>query len=266
MPWRPWEDVLALVELAAPSACAGCGRAGLRWCPACQAVLGEVSAGPWRPTPCPPGLPRTWSGAPYDGVVRSAVVAWKDGGRADLTGTVLAPVLRDVLAAALAGSPPHRAALAARTPVLLVPAPSARASTRRRGEHRVLSLVTAAVGRGAARAGPARPALRVVDALELSRGVADQSGLGAAQRHANLAGAVRARPTAAPVLASVPCVVVDDVVTTGATLAECARALRAARSGPVVAVTIAATRRRTGRSGSSGRAAVGPLPVPGTAD
>ena len=55
-------------------------------------------AGPWSPTPSPPGLPPTWSAAPYAGEVRQAVVAWKDGGRADLT-PVLAPVLRAVLAA-----------------------------------------------------------------------------------------------------------------------------------------------------------------------
>lgn len=269
MSWRPWQDVLALVELAAPSACAGCGRAGVRWCPVCQEALAGTTPRPWRPTPCPAGLPPTWAGPPYEESVRSAVVAWKDGGRADLT-DVLAPVLRDVLAAALSGSPAHRAALAAGSPVAVVPAPSARASTRRRGEHRVRSLVTAAV-RGS-------PLLRVVDALELSRRVADQAGLGAAERHRNLAGAVRVRPRRAAEVVGVTCVVVDDVVTTGVTLAECARALHAAGSGPVVAVSVAATRRRDGarrrppREAGEARgrevrhAAAAPLSVRGPAD
>jgi predicted amidophosphoribosyltransferase len=189
------------------------------------------------------------------------VVAWKDGGRADLT-AVLTPLVRDVLASAVAGSEVHRRAVAHGSPVALVPAPSARSSTRHRGEHRVRSLVVAA----ARDAGP----LRVVDGLELARKVADQAGLGAVARGRNLAGAVRVRRERACEVAAVPCVVVDDVVTTGATLTECARALRAAGSGPVVAVTVAATSRRRGTGAASadpsrqGRA--GPLSVPGRAD
>lgn len=265
MSWRPWQDLLALVELAAPTECAGCGRAGQRWCAGCGTVLTGTAPRPWRPSPCPTGLPPTWTGPAYDGVVRAAVVAWKDGGRADLT-AVLAPVLREVLAAALAGSPGHRAAVAAGSPVVLVPAPSARASVRRRGEHRVHRLVATAVGAG--------PSLRVVEALALSRPVADQAGLGAAQRRRNLAGAVRVRGSRSRAVTRLPCVVVDDVVTTGATLAECARALRAAGAGPVVAVTIAATRRRAGpgttaREGpatASRSDPAGRLPTPRRAD
>ncbi|WP_122262322.1 ComF family protein [Ornithinimicrobium cerasi] len=251
MPWRPWEDVLALVELAAPTACAGCGAAGVRWCVGCDVLLAVAAsrAGPWSPTPRPPGMPPTWSAAAYADEVRAAVVAWKDGGRADLT-PVLAPVLRAVLAAALDGSPAHRDALRTGGRVLLLPAPSARASTRARGEHRVLTLTGAAL-RGLPRSGLVR-----VDGLRLVRRVADQAGLGSRARSANLAGAVRARPALVRVLEGTPCVVVDDVVTTGATLVECARALREAGAGPVVAATVAATRRR-------GR---GDLPRPGGAD
>lgn len=236
MPWRPWEDVLALVELVAPTACGGCGRAGERWCPACDAELTSTEPRRWAPTPCPPGLPPTWSGPAYDGPVRAAVVAWKDGGRADLT-AVLAPVLREVLSRALAAAPEHRDALVTGGRVAVVPAPSGRASTRRRGEHRVRALAEAAT-RGAGRALP------VLDVLALARAVADQAGLGSAERARNLDGAVTVRGQGAARVRGRPCVVVDDVITTGATLQECARALRAAGSGPVLAVTVAATRRR----------------------
>lgn len=243
MTWRPGEDLLALLDLAAPAACAGCSRPGLRWCADCATSLheGAAGAGPWSPTPRPPGLPPTWSGLAYAGSVRAAVVAWKDGGRADLT-PILAPVLRTVLATALAGSLPHADALAAGDAVLLLPAPSGRAGTRARGEHRVAALTRAAV-RGIPRSGGSRP-LEVLDGLRLVRRVQDQAGLGARARAANLGGAVGVRTALADRLIGVPCVVVDDVVTTGATLAECARALRECGAGPVVAATLAATRRR----------------------
>ncbi|GAA5161051.1 ComF family protein [Ornithinimicrobium tianjinense] len=243
MTWRPGEDLLALLDLAAPAACGGCSRAGTRWCSDCAASLrdGAAGAGPWSPTPRPAGLPPTWSGAAYAGAVRAGVVAWKDGGRADLT-AVLAPVLRAVLAAALDGSVHHAEALAAGDAVLLLPAPSGRAGTRARGEHRVAALTRAAV-RGIPRSEGPRP-LEVLDALCLVRRVQDQAGLDARARAANLAGAVRVRPVLAGRIVGRPCIVVDDVVTTGATLAECARALRECGAGPVAAATLAATRRR----------------------
>lgn len=232
MPWRPWEELLALVELAAPSACAGCGESATRWCPACDDLLTRTAPRPWAPTPCPPAFPRTWSGPDYAGPVRTAVIAYKEQGRVELT-PVLGGVLRAVLAEALAGSAPHTAAVGRAGPVALVPAPSARASTRARGRRVVADLAAAA----------ARPDL-VVDALGLARPVQDQAGLSAQARADNLRGAVRVRPDAVRGLAGVPCVLVDDVVTTGATLQECARALRAAGTGPVVAATVAATVRR----------------------
>lgn len=237
MRWRPLDDVLALVELAAPSACAGCGRGGTRWCDGCQAVLTGTGPRAWRPTPCPPGLPPTWAGPEYDGVVRAALVAWKEQDRVDLT-PLLAEVLARVLATALTGSPPHDRAVAEGAPVALVPAPSARSSTRSRGRAPVRELARAAT----------RPQA-VVDALRLRRRVRDQAGLHADERARNLAGAVEVTHRARA-LHGIPCVLVDDVVTTGATLQECARALREVGAGPVVAVTVAATARRSRAAGT----------------
>lgn len=183
-------------------------------------------------------MPPTWAGPAYADEVRAAVVAWKDGGRADLT-EVLAPHLRQVLAAALAASPEHLRAARDGVGCPVVPAPSSAAGTRARGEHRVARLARAATcGR--------RGALPVLDVLRLGRRVADQAGLGASARAANLAGAVVPRRRGSAVLQGRPCIVVDDVVTTGATLSECARALLEGGSGPVLAVVLAATRRRSG--------------------
>jgi predicted amidophosphoribosyltransferase len=75
--------------------------------------------------------------------------------------------------------------------------------------------------------------------------VADQADLTAADRAANLSGALRARFD----LRGSRVIVVDDVITTGATLAEAARALRAAGADVRAAAVVAATARRTSEGG-----------------
>src|SRR5699024_9619109 len=116
----------------------------------------------WTPTPAPPGLPLVWTLLPYRGVVRTCLVNWKDGGRRDLA-TVLAPLLTEVLLAALLTCP---------DPPLVVPAPSARASIRRRGDYPLQQLTARAVS---AVPRPHRPPHQAV--LRLGRKVADQAGL-----------------------------------------------------------------------------------------
>jgi predicted amidophosphoribosyltransferase len=76
--------------------------------------------------------------------------------------------------------------------------------------------------------------------LRPDRVVADQSGLSSTERAANLAGGMRAWPTPDPARL----VVVDDLVTTGATLVEAARALRQEGHEALGAAVLAATPRR----------------------
>ncbi|MCO5990877.1 ComF family protein [Actinoallomurus spadix] len=218
----------AALDLLLPQRCAGCGRAGGLLCPACAALFG----GPARvrpPRPAPPGLPRPWAVAAYTGAVRQVIVAHKEQGR-----TGLARPLGSCLATAALAAAGDAAGDAA-CPVLLVPVPSSPASVRRRGHDPTLRIALAAA-REAARSGAAVSVARM---LAHRRRVADQAGLTAVARAANLAGALEARGD----VRGAPVVLVDDVITTGATLAEAARALRSGGARVLAAAVVAATRR-----------------------
>jgi predicted amidophosphoribosyltransferase len=81
--------------------------------------------------------------------------------------------------------------------------------------------------------------------------VEDQAGLGAAARQQNLSGALEVVRGWAAYLRGRDLLLVDDVVTTGAPLLDCLRALDEADARVRAAATVAATRRRDGRSGLS---------------
>lgn len=167
----------------------------------------------------------------YDGHVRDFLLAYKEDG---------VTALRRPLGAALASS--LRAAVGPESdrPVVVVPVPSSRAARRRRGCDVVADLATTAVAMLRAEGQP----VRVVRALQHSRRVADSAGLSAEQRSANLAGAFTTRAAGSRLPVGTRVVVVDDLVTTGVTLRECADSLRAAGTEVVAAATVAATRRR----------------------
>jgi predicted amidophosphoribosyltransferase len=188
-----------------------------------------------------------WCLTPYRGPARNVVVAWKDRGRADLgrelgggLGTA-AGRLAPALAAALVPSrqlahAPARARGRHPSALAVVPAPSSRAARRERGREPVRELA-AAVARGL---GPAGLDARVVAALRQRGRTHDQVGLGARARAENLRGRL-AVTRSATALAGAPALLVDDVLTTGATLAACEESL--ARAGVLVvgALVLAAT-------------------------
>lgn len=209
-----------LVDLVLPRLCAGCCAPGAALCAACCRLLGPPFA--TRPDPCPPGLPRLMAASAYDGAVRAALLAHKEQGRRSLSRPLGAALGR-----AVAGLDPPLG-------VVLVPVPSSRAAVRARGADHARRLAAAAARQ--------LPGSRARPLLVPARPVADQSGLGARERAANLADALRARHP----LHGLAVVVVDDVVTTGATLAEAVRALRAAGADVRGAAVVAATPRRKG--------------------
>jgi predicted amidophosphoribosyltransferase len=94
----------------------------------------------------------------------------------------------------------------------------------------------------------ARPSgARAVPVLRLGRPVRDSAGLGEHARRANLAGAM----TASTARVGAVAVIIDDIVTTGATVSEAARALRCA-GWHVVGAAVLATTPRRGRAGTIG--------------
>jgi predicted amidophosphoribosyltransferase len=165
--------------------------------------------------------------------VRPALNAFKERGRTELAGP-FGTALALAVAAVVSAVPRPRG------PVLLVPVPSSAAALRTRGRDHVRELTRRAVaeltaaGMGATQA----PLLRRAGTVR------DSAGLSVAARRANLAGSFQlaARPPPGVLL-----VLVDDVVTSGATLTEAAATVsEGLRPGapPVLAAVVAATPRR----------------------
>ncbi|MBF4463371.1 MULTISPECIES: ComF family protein [unclassified Rathayibacter] len=210
------DHLLDALAVLLPLDCPACGGETTRApCGPCsaelahQAVLGHRVLGP------PDDPLEVVTGAAYTGVVRRLVLALKEEARTSAV-PALAGVLRPAL---LAGLAPRDA----RAPATLVVPPGSFLRRLRRGFDPVPLLVRAA---GARASSPARR----------RRLVFDQVGLGRLERSGNVDGAFRVRR---PLDGEV--VLVDDVVTSGATLLELRRAVRAGGGGVRGAVVLAGT-------------------------
>lgn len=220
-------------------------------CPECRAALTGAVPSRVRPEPEPPGLPVVHAAAPYEDEVRAVLLAHKERGALMLAGPLGAALAGAVRAGLTAGDGSGRGAVrltpggrggpvgagGSGTPVSLVPVPSAPWAVRARGHDPARRIALAAAGELRRTGTPAR----VVAVLRQRRAVADQSGLNSRQRLDNLAGALEVPAGGARLLAGGGRVVlVDDLMTTGASLTEAARALKAvlvAGTGPYGRVT-----------------------------
>lgn len=207
-PLRAVTDVA--LELVFPARCAGCGDRAGPCCPRCGRSLGA----PRREHPALLPTVPAYALARYRGVARELVLAYKERGRRDLTAP-LAAQLAEVLEY-LPGSHPDTDGT-----WWLVPAPSRRAAARARGGSHMQALA-AQCSRHLAAAGTAAA---VAPALRMRRGTRDTARLPRAQRARNLAGRIELVPEGLPPRGA-PVVLLDDVLTTGATAAACVGALR----------------------------------------
>jgi len=218
-------------------------------CLLCHALLAERDAGRivcpvcrhrWRPVR-PPWCERCGQPEPHFGpcrlcagwpaalaLVRSAV--WlADGAREAVHALKYAglPRIAEDLADAMVGLLPAPGS-PSQSPPLLVPIPLAPKRLRERGYNQSEAL---------ARALSRRCSIPMADVLVRSRETATQTALTPATRLANVAGAFRPGHRPGLNLPATSLVLVDDVFTTGATLAEAARALEQAGARTIYGIT-----------------------------
>lgn len=219
---RTAELVDALTDLVLPRDCIGCGQPRARFCESCIEACADLQI--HRPTPPPEGFPVCAAFGPYAGALRAAIIAVKERNRRDLA-VPLADLLYDAVRAVMPDTC---------SPVLVVPIPSNAAAARERGGDHMLRI---------ARAIPRDPAFRIAQVLHPARRSVDAVGLGRLERVAARSHAFAVRRDASRIIDGAHLVIVDDLVTSGATLAAASGVLRRAGAASVRAATVAATAR-----------------------
>lgn len=210
---RAW----AFGELLVPRQCAGCFAPGEVLCVQCRRHLRQVPYPVDRPRPL--GAP-VWALGAYSEVRRNLIVAMKEHDNRAVrahAGAVLAAAISFLQA---------RGDIPAGLGLDLVPAPTRVRSARKRGGDPVAALCHHAAVR--------LPGVEVAECLVLAGSAADQSTLTGEGRWANMHGAVRFSPSGTHGggahhphdMRGHNVLLVDDVITTGATVAAAIAALR----------------------------------------
>ena len=223
-----------VLDLAFPARCPGCGREGAPVCEHCLPALDarlELPAGIpiGLPSDIPPPLLQLEWCAPFGGVVRKALHELKYAGETRLAVPLGEAIARRWRQAGAGGD-------------LLVPVPVHADRARRRGYDQA-ELIARVAGE--------RLGLPCASLLERRRATIAQFDLDRSARATNVAGAFGLRAGLPEAIAGIPAeraldgrwvILIDDVVTTGATLSACAEALVAAGALGVSAITVARER------------------------
>jgi predicted amidophosphoribosyltransferase len=218
----------ALVDLVVPRVCALCGELDVVVCETCDLRMREPG-GAQRTLALPGGSVVVHSALTAGPDILRVITLFKDSGRSDL-----APYLGAVL----------RSICAPRDPVVdvvtrtgsdgrggvVVTVPQSRRAYRRRGWNPVHTLARAA-------------GFTPVAVLEVQPRHVDQTTLTRDARWHNVAHTVRVAPARADMVRGRNVTIVDDVITTGATVCEVARALMAAGAHRVQGATLASVER-----------------------
>jgi len=206
----------AALDLLFPAQCLGCRRPGTPLCPACLRAIERVPATAYVSTR--PPLERAYAVAYSAGALRQAIIRLKYGGR-----TQLADPLGSLLAEWWLAHP---------LPAdLLVPVPLHPRRERQRGFNQSALLARRLSG---ATGIPCEESV-----LRRARHTRPQVGLNAAEREQNVSGAFVCEGGLA---AGRRIVLLDDVMTTGATLRAAAGALQQAGAASVWSLTLARAR------------------------
>jgi ComF family protein len=211
----------ALLDLALPASCAGCAAEGTTLCSGCRrALLVRLTLPPGVPLGLPSVMPMPlaqleWC-APFSGTVRVALHRLKYSGERRLAGPLSEAMAARWRVAGVGGE-------------LLVPVPVHAERARRRGYDQAFLLAAAVAER-----------LHVpwLAALERTRHTTPQFELGRRARRSNVSGAFGLRAGSGAAIRGKWPILVDDVVTTGATLVACAEVLYAAGAIAVSALTV----------------------------
>lgn len=247
-----------LLALAAPVECVCCGTEDFSLCGHCERAVRVLTRTPFRAEGQAPALmdvngsvilPVVAAGV-YREELAQAVLSFKKHGQGQLESVLSKALGRAIKAAAgtMAG-------------FCLVPVPTTNSAFRRRGFSPVHLMLRNLAGSGTLDAGSVANALRkggvLTQGARATGGLSErlqslvpahamaggQKGLGRGARVRRVRGSMRVRrPLLAPDITGRRCILVDDVLTTGATLAEAARAVHQAGGVVVGAVVLAATR------------------------
>lgn len=214
-----------LLDVLLPPACPGCGREGAAVCAKCLPFLARRRDEPagvplGLATSQPAGIVQLEWCCAYSGVARASLAALKYDGELRLVEVLAEQMAARWVRAGIGGE-------------LLVPVPVHAARLRQRGFDQA-ELLARAVGR--------LLKLPVASVLERATRTAAQHSLGRRARAANVGGAFAVRAAGTRQVRDTWIVLIDDVVTTGATFSGCAHALYTSGAAAVSGLALARER------------------------